>query len=128
LEFGSLLNLECGMIDENSPIVFHQMAGMEGVRVMHNGCGLILGKAHYYKVSFGITIESYTGSPVAELMVNGKSTAVCVPIRGIGCASIDWIDSFSANDTVSWVIRGGCVELAGPCGVNAYFSVMGIHC
>jgi hypothetical protein len=126
MEFASLLNLEPCTIDENSPIIFHQMAAMEGIRVDRNGHGLILGDTRYYKVSFGITIESYTGSPTVELVVNGKPTAVCIPICGTGCTSIDWIDAFDCGDTACWVVRGGCIALAS-CGVNVYFSVLGIR-
>jgi hypothetical protein len=125
-EFGSLLNLESYLVEEGSAICFHQMTAMVGVRVDSHGHGFVLGDAQYYKMSFGLTIESYSGSPTIEFVVNGQPTLISLPIKDIGCTSIDWIDAFDCHDTVCWVVRGGCVALAS-CGVNAYFSVLGIH-
>ncbi len=121
-ELASLLSSTCTYktIDRDCAVTFDNDPTLVGMSLNDSCSAVTLGSADYYRLSFGISVESCSGSPLIEVIVNGTSSQFYVPVNPCGETTIDLVHPFSAYSTIQFVIRNGCVDLKHVEGYNVY--------
>lgn len=123
-ELASLLNTGGQTIDDSGIVSLNQVVSISNMLYDAAASILTLGVSNYYKITYGVTVESFTGNPVVEVIANGLNTGILMPINSIGNATLSFIESYPIGTTIQLAVRNGSITLSSV-GNNAFLEVVG---
>lgn len=123
-ELASLLNTGGQTIDDSGIVSLNQVVSISNMVYDAAASILTLGVSNYYKITYGVTVESFTGNPVVEVIANGLNTGILMPINSIGNATLSFIESYPIGTTIQLAVRNGSITLSSV-GNNAFLEVVG---
>ncbi|MFT9077751.1 MAG: hypothetical protein ABF463_09295, partial [Ethanoligenens sp.] len=123
--YGSVMNNTPLTISTGGILTFNTIVSLNNTTFDIATSTMTLGTQPYYRVAFGVVVQSFTGTPSLEMVLNGVGSGVYLPINHEGGVSIDYISSYVPNSTIQFVVQGGSVTLQSPGGYNAYLTVFG---
>ena len=125
--YGSVMNTAPLTIGEGETLRFNTVSSLNNTSFEPCSSTMTLCDQTVYRVAFGVVVQSFTGNPTVEMLINGAACGICLPINHVGGVSFECVSCFAPNCTIGFVVRGGSVTLQSPGGMNAFLAVFGIN-
>lgn len=123
--FGSVMNNTPLTVSAGEVLTFNTVVSLNNTTFDLATSTMTLGIQPYYRMAFGVVVQSFTGNPTLEMVLNGVGSGVYLPINHEGGVSIDYISPYTPNSTIQFVVQGGSVTLQSPGGYNAFLTAFG---
>lgn len=122
--FASFYNSSAQTVTNGNPIIFTgSLVSKGGITIDASRTNISLGNNSYQRLSYGVNVESFTGNPGIQLVVNGVGSGQIVPIRNVGYYATDLIYNIPVNSVLQFRIIGGDVTLITLGGINANITI-----